>query len=480
MKMNTTNSANLTEAVTNTAVLYKTPQDFGAKGNDSTDDTAAVQNFINYICNNGLLGIVPKGIYKLTSTIQIPHKSCWSLIGINMGSSIFKMYADNTPIFRFVNQSLAMNCVKISDLGFNYANMQPNTNVNANCWYFEQSPYECTFERLSFGSGYYGLFTPPNTGIINFWGCTLNDLVFWGELTGGAIQIGNGTGVPNNHFGRIYILATNMTNTILALSGENCVIDALEINNYCNNNKIMNIDGRWVIHSFKIEGTSIDASLNKRLIEIQNASLIIGELSVFGIKLFQSISPCYCFSQLIFLFQSHVNLGIGYFDFTTPLDAGKIPSNITFCAMDYTSYLKIFYINKSPNMFLCDTFNFGDGNIYMSQYKNNENCVKYLSLSSNFNLQPTDDKIIYIDAAISADYSIYLPNVLNEIGHGLKYELIVPSGYINGNTLSIHANIYDSGSTIDTVLATLTSGGIKLTFISYSRGWRLITKSSIL
>jgi len=64
-------------------------KDFGATGNGSTDDTAAVQAWVTYLSTNGRMGYVPKGNYKLTSTVTAPQANNWGWRGEGKYKSAF-------------------------------------------------------------------------------------------------------------------------------------------------------------------------------------------------------------------------------------------------------------------------------------------------------------------------------------------------------------------------------------------------------
>ena len=58
-------------------------KDFGAVGDYTTDDTAAFVNFLTYIENNNKAGYIPSGVYRITSSIDLP--------------SGIKLYGDKPP-----------------------------------------------------------------------------------------------------------------------------------------------------------------------------------------------------------------------------------------------------------------------------------------------------------------------------------------------------------------------------------------------
>jgi hypothetical protein len=76
---------------------------FGARGDGSTDDTAAVQNWVNYLSANGKVGTASQGSYKLTGTISAGAASYWGWKGAGKYKTGF-FYAGSTrssDIFAF-------------------------------------------------------------------------------------------------------------------------------------------------------------------------------------------------------------------------------------------------------------------------------------------------------------------------------------------------------------------------------------------
>jgi len=70
-------------------------KDYGAVGNDSTDDTTAIgAAFDSAITNNGTV-FFPQGVYKITSSISKTVSGRLAVIGVGGGSSIIRQYGSN-------------------------------------------------------------------------------------------------------------------------------------------------------------------------------------------------------------------------------------------------------------------------------------------------------------------------------------------------------------------------------------------------
>ena len=69
-------------------------KDFGAVGDDTTDDTAAVNAWIAAVLSTGNIGYAPAGTYKVTSPILIDYVSVWNigftLVGAGVQRTVFK------------------------------------------------------------------------------------------------------------------------------------------------------------------------------------------------------------------------------------------------------------------------------------------------------------------------------------------------------------------------------------------------------
>lgn len=76
---------------------------FGAVGDGATDDTMAVQNWVNYLSENRKVGIASSGNYKLTSSVQVKPSDYWGWRGSGKYKTAF-FYAGinkNLDIFDF-------------------------------------------------------------------------------------------------------------------------------------------------------------------------------------------------------------------------------------------------------------------------------------------------------------------------------------------------------------------------------------------
>ena len=124
----------------------------------STDDTAAVQAFVDYLTTNHLYGSAPKGTYKLTSKINFPQTYSWGIIGAGQDATIFKQYTDNVPVFDLGASVVdSMHGFLLSDMQFTYANSQPAANTAANPILFSAMGFQGYMARIRFMRGAYAI-----------------------------------------------------------------------------------------------------------------------------------------------------------------------------------------------------------------------------------------------------------------------------------------------------------------------------------
>lgn len=203
---------------------------YNAVGGGSVDDTTALQNWINAVVTAKAEGILPADTYKITSALVVPQGIGWKLRGVGPEASIIRQHTNNTPVLDVgASGSSETHSWEISDLQFTYNASQSAANTNAICIKFSAMGYEGRILRCNFKYGFRGISVA--SGVVGFWGCTLDDLNFDGGITGSAISFLDGAtaGVPNNHFGRMLVTATNMVGPVFYLKGETCKIDTIEI-----------------------------------------------------------------------------------------------------------------------------------------------------------------------------------------------------------------------------------------------------------
>lgn len=95
--------------------VFTTPQDFGAKGDGITDDSAAFNDFLKFCHNNKIAGYVPEGTYIFNSTVgltggqnDVSTSGILSIRGSGPKTTILKANGSGSQqIFRFENVKVA-------------------------------------------------------------------------------------------------------------------------------------------------------------------------------------------------------------------------------------------------------------------------------------------------------------------------------------------------------------------------------------
>ncbi len=112
---------------------------YGAKGDDATDDTTAIQNAITAAAisvSRSITVFFPPGTYKITSQLTIPTSPGIRLVGTGMYGSVIKQYTDNTAIIRLLqvgsgDLSPPLHSFEMKDLGLTYSVARSSTGSNA-------------------------------------------------------------------------------------------------------------------------------------------------------------------------------------------------------------------------------------------------------------------------------------------------------------------------------------------------------------
>lgn len=263
--------------------LIVSAKDYGAVGDGTTDDTAALQTFITYLTTNGARGFIPKGTYKITAALNFSLRPGWELQGAGKLATIIRQATDNLPIFKLGSDTFStMANWGIDGIAFDYTNTQPVTNTSANCIQFAEEVNNGYLTNLAFLKGRYAFAVTTGKGCP--WGCTWDNLNFGSALTGGAIDFWTGVnGVPNNSFRRMFVTATNMVGPVFALRGYNTTIDTIEII-AANQGPVLlrvNSGGEFTIGAIKVENGTYAAA--QTLLDFQGSSKVkLGQFSLGG------------------------------------------------------------------------------------------------------------------------------------------------------------------------------------------------------
>ena len=264
---------------------------FGAVGDDSTDDTLAIQAAVTTVLGGSPTtpGSVyfPQGTYKITAAISIPFSTGWRIFGECRLGVTLKQYTDNTQIFKLTAD--LTHSWTISSLNFDYHAQQAVSNTSAIPIHMKGTGSGDSFFNFgvldcNFANCYYGIAGNSGNGV-TCWGAKYSRLNFAGTITGGAIllQQGSPSGQPNNSFDQFYVTATAMTLKVFDLATcENTQMDNIEINDLTAGGLALRLtSGTLVCGSFKVEGYSVSTN-GARIFEITDSSAQFGRLELGG------------------------------------------------------------------------------------------------------------------------------------------------------------------------------------------------------
>lgn len=260
--------------------------DYGVKADGATDDTAAMQAFLDYIVLNARIGILPAGTIKITATLTTVQRVGWQLRGAGAEKTIISQSTDNIPILNVgTTAGPALHTWVIQDIRFTYANVQPAANTSANCIVFSCETYWGTFSRLVFVRGFFAFKVASDIG--GPWGSIWDDIRCGSEMTGGVMDWSQCiNGVPNNHFGRIFLDGSNMIGPIFHIRGYNFTIDNIEFAACHKGPQLMVLhpSARVEIGTMKLENGTYGAGFSgKALFEFQGAAYVnIGNFHMGG------------------------------------------------------------------------------------------------------------------------------------------------------------------------------------------------------
>lgn len=220
--------------VTPKRMQLATPVWWGAVGDGTTDDTAALQGWLDFVVANNAHGWVPNGTYKITDTLVAKSAPAgYSIQGEHQNFTTIKQYTNNIPVLQIGTNADSTRSITLERFNLTYDSAQPSSNTNANCLVFQgpnggvTSTAYGTIRRISFSNGYYAMKVP--SGKIAPW-ATEFDLLYMQGMSGGFYDnTGSVGGSPNNRWGRITLYCDDAVGPIFkAWSTNNTSVGTFE------------------------------------------------------------------------------------------------------------------------------------------------------------------------------------------------------------------------------------------------------------
>lgn len=412
---------------------------FGVKG-DGTDETVAMQAFLDYIVTNGAHGVIPFRDVRISQPLSISGNRGWTLRGMGRyrGTNIIQL-TDNVPIIRMgVGGGTSLRDWVISDICITYNTAQPAANTSANCIFFEGMPYQFELHNVYLRNGYYGI--GYQAGVGGAWGGDWDGIIF-GGMSGGWINMsGTTNSVPNNRFGRIYGDSSGCTDFLFkSFTGYNTTMSSVEVINHANGAGVVGngvfdftTGSSFIIGAFKIEGGRFTAP-NVNIVNVPAGTYVsFGEFRIQASNGGMTVTPtsgdCTIFAMgsggtavatvdigLLAITATSAGFLNGYV-----AKGGTRTSQVFIKRMDKTVWK---LTNRASGALVSE-------NMRIEQWMN-----KRLSAdkgNASVTLTPGDETTLFFEAPFTATRDVNLPFDSSELIGGLAYRVYVAANVVNG------------------------------------------------
>jgi hypothetical protein len=258
----------------------------GADPTGVTDSTTAIQNAVNTAVVNGLELDIPPGTYKISSHINIPFGTGWSIKGFARGGTVISQATNNTPIWYFNTGSGGTGPYdwQITDLTLAYASSQPATNTQAIPFFFtnaDNTYFDFQIQRITFQNCFEGI-AEDSTSPPTVWGMAARDNTYGSTNTGGFLNLSYaGAGQPNIEVDGVYVTASAIVSTesvINVANNDSGWFTHIEINGVNNGSTLMTLSGAAAIGSIKVEVATYGNG--QEVFVFPNAHITIGTLNM--------------------------------------------------------------------------------------------------------------------------------------------------------------------------------------------------------
>lgn len=275
-------------------------KDYGAVGNGSTDDTAAINNAVSAAVSAKEEVYFPAGTYKITSALD------WRIDGLQVrGAGSY-----NTAIMQFTSNvpvvQVAGSRQSIGGLQFQYATQRPDTETSANCMTFGAAgapSFMSHFYDIRLYRGCRAMYISPTATASGLFSCLFENISILGySLDGINLDSPDGAGHTGCVFNNIYIQNggdnTDATgNAVYLKLWAECVFNQLNIE-WCNftGTKAMEFNSceNIVINGLHCEGNNLSV-WGAGLMQVVNSNVLINGAASFNNTFSASNNPIFNF-----------------------------------------------------------------------------------------------------------------------------------------------------------------------------------------
>jgi len=217
---------------------------YGAVGDDSTDDTAALQAAIDDWASLTVQGelFIPSGTYKITAALEIPYTQGKAIRGDGWNVAVLKQYTDNIPVIKTNAENT--HSIGLSDLTLTYANAQTSAQTGAIALNFTlgsagtgQGWYWWKVNRLIITNAHIGIGIggPGASGSLAVWNCSFEQIRM-SQISQTMIYMSSPTtiGMPVNTFRNITHMGAAVATAGPAIKATACelIFDGLDIEDW--------------------------------------------------------------------------------------------------------------------------------------------------------------------------------------------------------------------------------------------------------
>jgi len=404
-------------------------RDFGALGDGVADDTVAIQSAIDATLSiNGGALFFPDGVYRITGKLVIPFATGWRIHGQSRGSATISQATANTPIFSL--EGTLTHSWEIAELSFTWANAQPAANSNAiaikmGSGVAGHTLFNWQVRRCSFYNGFRAIAADA-VNSPSVWGVRIADCNFGGSMSGAAFFAvpSPAVGQPNIIIENCLLDAASASEPRIRLSsGDNVLFRNLEF-----------LNGAAPVSLIDVSTTTAMAMISCKAENYNTGASSTGALWGFSACNVRLVS-CSCNGLL----------GSGGTPRFVASAGGSLSIFGLSCSSDMTGGVAIAY-TASTIPFVADVVlfnNFTDrlrtylGNVALPKLdadKRQQDSVTDIGDASAV-LTANSDRILYVNATLTANRSITLPST--GLYAGMEFEIVRKAAVPGAFTLGV-------------------------------------------